>query len=92
MSEGQRAKYAQVLEKLDPEQQEEFIHMVRIINQSMPEKRITIKGQTYYTFIWADPIAEKMRIIVSCKGYTINPVDKPIKESRIPEEIGRAHV
>lgn len=80
MTEEQKTKYARTLEKLTEEQRKEFIHVVGIINQSMPEKRFTIRGQTYISLLWDDPNAGKMRIIVSYKGWTINPVDKPIKE------------
>ena len=80
MTEEQKTKYARTLEKLTEEQRKEFIHMVGIINQSIPEKRFTIKWQTYYSFLWDDPNAEKMRIVVSFKGWTIYHVDKSIKE------------
>ena len=43
MTEEQKTKYARTLEKLTEEQRKEFIHMVGIINQSIPEKRFTIK-------------------------------------------------
>ena len=37
----------------------------------MPEKRVTIKGQTYYSLVWENPDQanrDKMRIIVDVNG------------------------
>lgn len=91
MNEEQREKYRYVLDMLSMEQQKELNYKMEILNQAIPEKRITIritiKGQTYYTFIWQDPAKEsskKLRIIVGIKGWTFSPVDRPIKKCLLP--------
>lgn len=84
MTEAQRTKYAQVLEKLDAEQQEEFNLIVEILDQTTPEKRITIKGQIYYSLMWEDPEQEngaKMRIIVGGNGWMFFPAGCSVMES-----------
>ena len=84
MTEEQRMKYAQVLEKLDAEQREEFNFRLEILDQAMPEKRVTIKGQTYYSLVWKNPDQanrDKMRIIVGVNGWMFFPASCSVMES-----------
>ena len=84
MTEERRMKYAQVLEKLDAEQREEFNLRLEILDQAKPEKRITTRGQTYYSLMWEDPAQAdrvKMRIIVGVNGWMFFPESSTIMES-----------
>ena len=83
MTKEQRAKYQRSLDKMSAEQQAEFIHAVEILNRSASARKITIKGQAYYVFIFEDPEGDsvmKMKLVVGAKGWTFSPLEMPLKE------------
>ena len=70
-------------DKLTDEQLAELDFVTELVRQSTDARRITYKGQTYYTFIYRDGGDDEqraMRVIVGTKGWTISPADMPIKE------------
>ena len=78
MNEEQKAKYQFILDKLTDDQKTELNFVTGILNQTTSGRRFTIKGQTYFSFLWKGTIGgepREMRLTVSVKGWTFCPAD-----------------